>query len=37
MSKGAKGDGHEDQSESLEVWLVFLLCHWAMLDEISLP
>lgn len=44
MNKGAEGDGHEDQSGSLlvsgpewEVWLVFMFCHWAMLDETPLP
>lgn len=39
MNKAAKGDGHEDQSGSLEVWLVFLLCHWTRLlsPELTTP
>lgn len=33
MNKGAKGDGHEDQSGSLEVLLVFVFCHWVGPDS----
>lgn len=39
MNREAEGDGHEDQSGSLEVWLVFLLCHWTRLlsPELTTP